>query len=115
MQENTLMRVNIIIYYNQSIVTTCKPNHVGIMGIFLKDIHLGFPIGTALEIKFIGHKYEYVKDSRIPMVVNHSEANGTGLRLEKFEKDVVQKWKRILKTITKPFVTKKHKEEVDVL
>ena len=83
--------------------------------VFLKGIHLGYPVGTTLEVKFIGHKYDYTKTARIPMVVNHSEANGTGLRLKNFEKDVVQKCKGILKTIINPFVAKRRKEVADAL
>jgi len=115
MLANSLTDINMIIYYNQSLVATYKLDHLGFMGVFLNNIHLGYPVGTTLEVKFIGHKYDYTKGARIPMVVNHAEANGTGLRLKNFEKDVVQKWKRILKTIIKPFVPKNRKEVVDAL
>ena len=115
MLANSLTDINMVIYHNQSMVTACRPDHLGFMGVFLKGIHLGYPVGTFLEVKFIGHKYDYSKGIRIPMVVNHSEANGTGLRLKNFEKDVAQKWKGILKAIIKPFVPKKRKEVADAL
>lgn len=115
MLANSISNINMIIYHNQSLVTTCKPDHLGFMGVFLKNIHLGYPVGTTLEVKFIGHKYDYTQGARIPMVVNHSEANGTGLRLKNFEWDVVKKWKGLLKTIIKPFVPKKRKEVVDAI
>ena len=104
-----------IIFYNQSLVATCKPDHLGFMGFFLNNIHLGYPVGTTLEVKFIGHKYDYTKAARIPMVINYTEAIGTGLRLKNFEKDVIHKWKKILNTIIKPFVPTKRKEVVDAL
>jgi len=115
MLANSLTDINMIIYHNQSLITTCKPDHLGFMGVFLKNIQLDYPVGTTLEVKFIWHKYDYTKVARIPMVVNHSEANGTGLRLKNFERDVVHNWKRILKTIIKPFVPKNRKQVVDAL
>ena len=33
------------------------------------------------------------------MIVNRSEKKGTGLRLEKFDKETVHKWVRMIKTV----------------
>jgi len=113
MREDRLIGMNMIIYQNKSFVTICKPDHIGFMGVFLKDIHLGYPVGTFLEIKFVGHTYDYSQNARIPVIVNHSGKNGTGLRLKDFTKDIVKKWQRILRAIRKPFVSEKHKVLVD--
>jgi len=82
-------------------------------GVFLKNIHLGYPVSSFLEIKFVDHTYDYSQNARIPVIVNHSGKNGTGLRLKDFTKDIVTKWQRILRAIRKPFVTEKHKVFVD--
>ena len=115
MRENNITDINLVIYHNQYLVATCKSAHLGFMGIFVKDLHLDYPLGTFLEIEFLGHAHGCTEGERIPMVVNHSETNGTGLRLKDFDRDDVNKWQDILHSITQPFVPAKRKVVIDAL
>ena len=100
MNENNLASIRMIIYHNsdKQPILTCKPDYLGFMGIFLKGIHLGYPVGTSLEIEFQTHKND-TKGQRVSMIVNNAEDNGTGLRLKSFDKDVIIKWKNVLRNI----------------
>lgn len=113
MQLNNVTDINMVIYHNQSYVATCKPDHLGFMGVYVKDVNLDYPVGTNLDVKFIGHKYQYLHDVHMPMIVNHLEADGTGLRLKNFKKDHVNKWQDFLQTVMKPLAPKPSKKEVD--
>lgn len=108
MRENNLDGVKMTIYHNNGNhpAITCQPDYLGFMGIFLKGVHLGYPVGTPLEIEFQMDE-DKIKGQRVTMIVDKTKANGTGLRLISFETGVITRWKNILGDILQR-VKKKH-------
>lgn len=90
------VNVNMVVFDENSAVAVCKPDHLGFMGIFLKNIFLSYPVGTELDIGFIGLEKNEIEKERVPMVVNTTNSEGTGLRLNSFENDIIEKWKSLL-------------------
>jgi hypothetical protein len=100
MQLNNLTNTDMIIYHNHQPIQTCKADHIGFMGVYLKNINLGYPVGTSLEIEFIIHHDDYMESKSVLMVVNKSGNDGTGLRLTSFQDYDVNKWQDILQDIS---------------
>lgn len=88
-----------VVLHNHYPVAICKPDYLGFMGVFLKDIYLGYPVGTQLEIELLGNEEDYMENESVSMVVSKSESNGTGLRLKNFKKDVVCRWQSVLSEV----------------
>lgn len=105
MHKNISTDFKMVIYYNKFPIITCKPDYLGFMGIFLKGIHLGYPVGTSLEIEFQDND-KNIKGQRVSMLVNNTEDNGTGLRLKSFEHDGISRWHSVLRNILR-FVKRK--------
>ena len=97
-----------VIYHNNYPVAVCKPDHLGFMGVHLKKLFLGYPVGTHLEVGFVGHDENDVCDECVSMIVNKSDFDGTGLNLKDFERDSVNQWKTLLSSFTNPLVTKRY-------
>lgn len=98
---STSADINMVIFYNHYPVMTCKPKHIGFMGIFIKDVQLDYPAGTLLEVGFIGFdEFYHIDGQRISMVVNNSDEEGTGLMLVNYKIDNLYRWKSILSTIS---------------
>lgn len=105
---NNLSDINMVIYHDKYPVAVCKPDHLGFMGIHLKKLFLGYPVGTRLDVGFVGHEKNDIDEERVPMVVNKTGFDGTGLRLKSFERDSVNKWKMLLSSVTNPLVTTRY-------
>lgn len=90
--------IKLVIHHNHYPVKICRAKQFGFMGLFLKDTYLGYPVGTALDVEFPEEVDVYTEGRRIPMVINKTEANGTGLRLKNFKQDDVLRWQDVLQT-----------------
>lgn len=100
MQLNNITNTDMIIYHNQNLITTCKAERLGFMGVYLHDIDLAYPVGTSLDIEFIIHNVDYVESKSVSMIVNHTDNDGTGLILKSFDDDEINNWQNILQHIT---------------
>lgn len=98
MNGNTPADLKMTIYHNQHPIISCKPDYLGFMGLFMKGIQLGYPVGTPLEVEFTNYE-QNIKGQRVPMLVSNSEKNGTGLRLKNFEKEVINQWQKVLQNM----------------
>ena len=105
---NNFDDVNMVIYHDNYLVAVWKPEHLGFMGVYLKNLSLSFPVGTHLDICFVGQENKDNDEGRVPMVVNKSGFDGTGLRLKSFERDSVNKWKTLLSSVTNPLITTRY-------
>lgn len=106
-QVDNFADVNMIIYKGNNAVAICKPDHLGFIGVYFKNIFLCYPVGTHLDIGFLGHKKNDAEEDRLSMIVNKSGFEGTGLRLKNFEKESINKWRNLLQSIENPLVTKR--------
>lgn len=96
---NNVKDINILVYHDQSLVAKCKVHHLGFMGIYLQDTHLGYPVGTPVEIAFPANDNRYCLDNKLSMVINKINHNGTGLQLKNYEGHVIRNWMKILENI----------------
>lgn len=92
--------VKMVVYHDEYPVALCKPEHLGFMGVYFKNIYLGYPVGTRLDVGFFGHDIHDVEEDRVPMIVNKTDFDGTGLRLQSFENENIQKWNSLRSLIT---------------
>jgi len=104
---NYLTDVNMVIYHNEYPVAMSKADHVGFMGIYFKNIFLSYnyPIGTQLDVGFVWNKNYDANAKRVPMIVNKTDNNGTGLTLKSFDESSIHHWKKILTFNYTPLVT----------
>lgn len=105
---NHFADVNMVIYHDNYLVAVWKPDHLGFMGVYLKNLFLCFPVGTQLDVCFVRSEKNNIEEERVPMVVNKSGFDGTGLRLKSFERESVNKWKTLLLSVISPLVTTKY-------
>ena len=105
MEYNDLTGFDIIVYHEQYPFVACKPHYIGFMGVFLKGIKLDYPVGTPVEIEFLVSKNKYIDGMRVPMIINSSKADGTGLRLNDFDRYMTNKWQSILQAMKKTVVS----------
>ena len=96
MQAENTKDINMVIYHKQDVVAICKPDYVGFMGVFLKELILDYPKGTQLDVMFIDFENEFSINERVAMVVNKCDYDGVGLRLQNFESGTVDEWYKIL-------------------
>lgn len=96
MQANNSKDLNMVIYHEDDMVAICKPDYIGFMGVFLKNIVFDYPQGTQLDVMFVDFQNKFNIDERVAMVVNKSDYDGLGLRLKNFENSTVKKWYNIL-------------------
>ncbi len=93
---NNFSHEKIIIYHKQCPIAICKPDHLGLMGVYLEDLFLGYPVGTHVDIGFFKHKYKDAEEECVSMIINKTDFTGTGLRLKNFDSDSVFKWRNLL-------------------
>jgi hypothetical protein len=105
MQTENKKDINMVIYHKQDVVAICKPDYVGFMGVFLKELIFDYPKGTQLDVMFIDFENSFNKEERVAMVVSKSDYDGLGLRLQNFENKTVDKWYKILDTNKNEFFT----------
>lgn len=99
---NDLADLNMILYHDNYPIAACRPEYLGFMGVYFKNIVLNYPIGTDLDIHFTGYEDKGSIKDRLPMVVNKSGVDGTGLRLKSFEKESISKWMSLLQSMGYP-------------
>lgn len=104
MHVNNLSDINMIIHHNQTPIAICKPDYFGMVGVFLAECYLNYPVGTSLEIEFVSRHGSSFPGEKIPMVVNNAKAKGTGLMLSNFEPEVIKNWQSILNEIYRQLV-----------
>ncbi|MDH5371186.1 MAG: hypothetical protein OEW99_14270 [Gammaproteobacteria bacterium] len=100
--------INMVIYYDNYPVAVWKPDHLGFIGVYLKNLFLSYPVGTHLKVGFLGHEKNDSDEERIAMIVNKSGFEGTGLRLKSFERDSINKWNTLLSSFTRSLATPKY-------
>lgn len=105
---NNFADLNMVIYHDKFPIAVCKPDHLGFMGVYLKKLFLGYPVGTQLDVGFVGDVQNDSDEERVPMIVNKSGFDGTGLRLKSFENASVNKWNTLLSSVTNPLATKRY-------
>lgn len=94
--------VSIILFHNHYPVMTCKPMHVGLMGVFIKGEKLDYPVGTILHVGFDGFEdFYHIDGQRFSMVVINSDEKGIGLNLVSYKIDNLYRWSSTLSTISK--------------
>lgn len=99
MQMNRSSNINMVVFHDHFPIAVCKPEHLGFVGVFFKNLDLYYPVGTPLEVEFLGSDDDYTDTERVEMVVNNSASDGTGLRLKNFKQDNVNKWQSILSDV----------------
>lgn len=102
---NKFVNEKMVVFHDDSAVAVCKPDHLGFMGVYLKNIFLKYPVGTRLDVGFFAHETNEFDSKRVQMVVNKSDSTGTGLRLLSFEKDSIEKWRNLLLSVTNRLTT----------
>ena len=98
--KTKLNDVSLVVYHNHKRLTECKPYYIGMLGIFIKDCDISYPINTRFEVEIIGSSNINIDKRRIPVVISSVTMQGVGLCPDNFGHFHNVKWATILNNVS---------------
>ena len=95
--KTKLHDVSMVVYHNHKWLTECKPYYIGMLGIFIKDCDISYPINTRLDVEIIASNNMNIDKRRIPVVISSVTKQGVALSPDNFGHFHNLKWATILK------------------
>lgn len=92
--------VSLIVYHNHKRLTECKPYYIGMLGVFIKDCDISYPINTKLEIEIIGSNNKNIDNYLFPVSISSVSRQGVGFCPDHFEPFHNIRWKTILNNVS---------------
>ena len=82
--------IAVSIYYNKSLIATCRATNIGVGGILLESNDLGLSVNSLVNIRFEVGENQYLCNKFIPAIVNRIEGNTLALSFEMLDKGTEQ-------------------------
>ena len=78
--------IAVAIYYNKSLIATCKAKNIGVGGILLQSKDLGLSVNSLVDVQFDVDESHHLYKAMIPAIVSRIEDGAIALSFEMLEK-----------------------------
>jgi len=98
----------LVVYKEDKPIGIYKPDYIGLLGLHIKDKNVEFAKNGSFEIGVIGPEKMCLDNTRIPVIVSSITENGIGLRLQRYDSVVLERWRSILSTMLSALKNKEY-------